>query len=368
MKTKFKILIVISAIAAITIGFFAFETTAAEVLCIEKGGVISGDLCIMENPSPKLTEDSEIEELPLDKISFMEPNSMEFFYYPDPEDTENRDVFQLFILIRLPEHLGGAVNDVSAFRAYSAVSISTDHCVTKYWPDPGRQRLEDPCWGTMYRAIDGLITQNTDPVLITTPMALPYLDLSMDDNGSLHIEPPTWTVEKNGVIGVGRSVSMQEINQGSQILIDSYKKSHPNHPSLPVSFAGFGLAEIDSHYNRIESRYYDYASMGHHNVFLAITNVPAQDQKYFQNLAKSNSELWQVGDTLIWIGGHAFDENSSQPERFREYEIQFVLNGFKYTIIGTNLESLKKSIIANFFPDYSYEDLVLVTSTVKNEN
>ena len=105
--------------------------------------------------------------------------------------------------------------------------------------------------------------------------------------------------------------------------------------------------------------------MGHHNVFLAITNVPAQDQKYFQNLAKSNSELWQVGDTLIWIGGYAFDENSSQPERFREYEIQFVLNGFKYTIIGTNLELLKTSIIANFFPDYSSKDMILISSTVE---
>lgn len=365
MKTKFLIIIIIITIIAISIGFFAFEKSAAEILCVQQGGVISGDLCIIETPVPSVTEDLEINEISLDEISFMEPSSMEFFYYPHPEDTENRDVFQLFILIRLPEHLGGAVNDVSAFRAYSAVSISTDHCVTKYWPEPGRQRIEDPCWGTVYRAIDGLIIQNTDPVMITSPMALPYLDLSIDENGSLYIESPVWTVEKNGVIGFGRSISMQEINQGTQILIDSYKKSHPNHPSIPRSFGGFGLAEIDSHYSRVESRYYDFASMGHQNIFLAITNVSAQDQRYFLNLANSGSELWQIDDTVIWVGGHAFDENNMTPERFREYEIQFLKEGFKYTITGTNLELLKKSIVANFFPENTYDDMFLVSSSVK---
>ena len=367
MKTRILIIIIVCTISAVTIGFFALEKSAAEILCIEKGGAVSGDLCILESPIQN-TEDLEIKELTLDEISSMKPNSMEFFYYPNPKDTKNRDVFQLFILIRLPENLGGAVNDVSAFRAYSAVSISTDHCVSKYWPESGRQRIEDPCWGTMYRAIDGLVIQNTDPVMITSPMALPYLDLSIDETGSLYIEPPTWTVEENGVIGVGRSMSTAEINQGSQFLIDSYKKSHPNHPLIPLSFAGFGLAEIDSNYNKIESRYYDFASMGHHNVFLTITNVSAQDQKYFQNLAKSNSELWQIGDTLIWIGGEAFDANNDLPERFREYEIQFVLDGFKYEITGTNIELLKASIIGKFFPDYSFEDMSLISSTVEKIN
>ena len=298
------------------------------------------------------------------QISTMRPNSMEFFYYPNPEDATNRDVFQKFVLIRLPESLGGAVDDVSAFRAYSAVSISTDHCVTKYWPHELRQRLEDPCWGTMYRAIDGLIIQNTDPVMITSPMALPYLDLSLDERGSLYVEPPVWTVEKNGVIGVGRSISMQEINQGSQIMADSLKKSHPNHPSIPVSFAGYGLAEVSSQHNTIESRYYDYATMGHHSVYLEITNVPAQSQKYFLDLAQTNAELWQIGETVIVIGGHAFDDNNSMPERFRDYTIQFALDGFKYTITGNNLKSIKNSIVANFFPEYTYEDLIFVSSTV----
>jgi hypothetical protein len=88
----------------------------------------------------------------------------------------------------------------------------------------------------------------------------------------------------------------------------------------------------------------------------------------------SASEIWfwksRVGSTsnftsLNRLEGHAFDENNAQPERFREYEIQFILDGFKYTIIGTNLELLKTSIIANFFPGHSYEDMFLISSTVK---
>ena len=365
MKTKSIVIITISTIIAITIGFFAFETTAAEILCLEQGGVVSGDLCIMENQVQKTPQDLEINEIPLDKISFMEPNSMQFFYYPNPEDTKNRDEFQRFILIRLPEHLGGATTDASAFRAYSAISISTDHCVTKYWPDVGRQRMEDPCWGTMYRAIDGAVIQNTDPVLITSPMALPYLDLSIDDGGFLHVEPPAWTVDENGVVGVGRSMSLQEVRQGSQIIAESHKKSNPNQPSVPVDLAGFLLAEIKPYNGRTEARYYDFSSMGNNNIELTIDNVSAQDQKYFLNFAKPNTEFWQIGETVIQIGGTAFDPANDQPERYQGYNIQFILDGFKFIISGHDLEILKKSIIANFFPEFEYGEFVLISSTVE---
>ncbi len=365
MERKFLVIIIISTIVAITIGFFALETSAAEILCIEKGGIVSGDLCIMENPSPTITEDSEVNEISLDKISFIEPNSMEFFYYPNPEDTENRDVFQKFVLIRLPEHLGGAANDVSAFRAYSSVSISTDHCVTKYWPEPGRQRMEDPCWGTVYRAIDGLVIQNTDPVLITSPMALPHLDLSIDDSGALYVEPPMWTVDENGVVGFGHSMSVQEVRQGSQIIVDSYNESNPNRPPVPVEFAGFLLAEINPYNSRTEARYYDFSSMGNNNIFLTTSNVSAQDQKYFLNFAKPNTEFWQIAETVIQIGGSAFDPNNDQPERYQGYSIQFILDGFKFSISGNNLEILKKSTISYFFSDLSYDELFLISSTVE---
>lgn len=298
------------------------------------------------------------------QIGYMRPNTMEFFYYPNPEDTENRDVFQKFILIRLPEELGGAADDVSAFRAYSALSVGV-HCQVKYWPDDGRQRMEDPCWGSMYRAIDGAMMYPY-PVMDDPPLGLPYLDLSVDENGSLYVEPPVWTMQENGVIGVGRTMSLQEIRQGSQFLIDSYKKTNPNHPMIPVDFAGLVLAEINTSHNRVNARYTDFASSSsHQNISLEVRNVSAQDQQSFLNLAKPNSEFWQIEDTIIRIGGSAMDKNSTISESFRDYNVEFILDGFTFVIMGPDLNSIKTSIVSNYFPESNYDDLFLVSSTVK---
>ena len=300
----------------------------------------------------------------ISQTTTMEPNSMEYFYYPNPEDTKNRDAFQKFILIRLPESLGGGIDDVSAFRAYSAVSLS-DHCLVKYWSDEGRQRMENPCRGGMYRAIDGLLMLNIDPVRVTSfPTALPRLDLSIDENGALYVEPPKWTLQENGVIGIGRTISMQEIRQHSQFLVDSYVKSYPNHPKIPAFFVGHSLSELHTG-NDIEANYFDFSSTNDH-VYFQIDNVSAQDQKYFLNFGYPNSEFWQIGDTAIRISGSALDKNNDQPEHFKQYNIQFILDGFKFTIEGKNLEFLKRGIIANYFPEHDYDDLFLVSSTVED--
>jgi hypothetical protein len=357
MKTK--LIIIISIVVAVTVGFFALESTAANVLCRERGGVPSGDVCILENPIEISPENNKAEVIPFDKISFMKPNSKEFFYYPNPEDTENRDVFQKFILIRLPESLGGDVDDVSAFRAYSTVSLSTDHCLVNYWPQPGRQRLENPCWGGTYRVIDGLLMENVDPLMINSPMTLPHLDLSIDESGSLYVEPPVWNLQENGVVSIGRQISMQEINQGSKVIIDSYEKSYPHHPKIPLEFAGYTLTEIHPG-NNIEARYLDFSSMSGY-VYFEIDNVSAQDQKYFPNLKDSSSEFWQIGDTVIKVGGSALDKNNEQPEKYKRYEIQFIKDGFKFRIEGENIEFMKKEIVANYFSENEYDDLFLIS-------
>ncbi len=300
----------------------------------------------------------------LSQIKSINPNTMEFFYYPNSEDTANRDVFQKFILIRLPEHLGGTADDVSAFRAYSALSVGV-HCQMKYWPDQGRQRMEDPCWGSIYRPIDGLMIMGERPVVNTLPIAIPYLDLSLDENGSLYVEPPVWTMDKNGVIGEGRNITLEQVRKGSQVLVDSYETSNPNHPSIPIDFAGQILTQINPSSNKVEVLYHDFSSSNWHGITLYISNESAQDQKYFRNFAQPNSEFWQINDTLIIISGSAMDKNSSQPEKFRVYNIEFILDGFKFAIEGQNLEFMKKSIISYYFPESEYDDLILVSSTVK---
>lgn len=298
------------------------------------------------------------------EITLMKPNSAKHFYYPHPEDTKNPDVFHMFSLIRLPENFGGGVDDVSAFRAYSTVTLTTDHCVVKYWPENGRQRLEDPCWGSIYRAVDGLMITNPDLIMNTSPVALPYLELSIDENGILYVEPPSFTREGNGVIGTGRFITPQEIDHGSQIMIGGYEKSHPNHPKIPAQFAGHHLTELHAR-NDVEVRYAELNSLSSQYIEMRMDNVSATQQQYFLNFAKSNSEFWQLDDVVFIVSGSALDPNSELPERFKSYKIEFVLDGFMFAISGQNDELLKKSIIANYFPNNTYDDMLLISSTVE---
>lgn len=298
----------------------------------------------------------------LSQITLMRPNSMEFFYYPNPEDTENRDVFQKFILIRLPEHLGGDADDSSAFRAYSAVSLS-DHCLVKYWPENGRQRMENPCWGDLYRATDGVLMAAVDSGRVAfSPNALPYLELTTDHRGSLFVEPPVWTLDRNGVIGVGRHVSMEQVRQGSQMLIDSVMKSHPNYPQIPVTFGAYTLTQI--HFsNDVEVMYLDFSPVSDY-LYLEIDNVSAEDQQAFRNLALSDSKVWQIDNTPIKIDGSGFDKDQTVPY-FKQYKATFILDGFTFVIEGKDLEMIKRGIVTHFFPENDYDDLILASMVEK---
>lgn len=346
MKTRLLIIILVAITSSILV-VFAFDSMYLDRLCEDSDGKRTDDICQI-----------------LIVTTAMKPNSMEFFYYPNPEDIENRDVFQKFLLIRLPESLGGDVDDVSSFRAYSSVSL-IDHCLVKYWQDKGRQRMEEPCRGERYRAIDGLLTQNVDPVRITSPMALPHLDLSIDENGFLYVESPIWTLQENGVIGIGRQISLQEIRQGSEILIDSFEKSHPKFPLIPLNFAGNILSTLKLDGNRVITQYFDFSSAVSGMSF-AVGLASAQDQQYFLNFAISNSEFWQINDTVIKVIGNTLEKNNDQPERFKTYEIHFIKDGYNFTFGGKNLEFMKRDIIANYFPEHDYDDLFLISSTVKD--
>jgi hypothetical protein len=68
--------------------------------------------------------------------------------------------------------------------------------------------------------------------------ALPQLDLSIDENGFLLVESPVLTREKNGVIGVGRDVSDEEMRTVSQILLDTYTVDFPNSVIVPLTLDG----------------------------------------------------------------------------------------------------------------------------------
>ena len=308
----------------------------------------------MASTKPMITQ-SITQKVPPAKVATildMQPNSMEFFYYPNPDETENRDAFQRFILIRLPEWMGGGANDASAFRAYSAVSLS-DNCLVRYWPDPGRQRIENPCWGDIYRVIDGALILAVDPTRINSAMALPYLELSMDENGILFVEPPEWKPQKNGVVSIGREMSLQQIRNGSAILADSFANSFPNYPKIPVDFAGYILSDISPRKSDIDVQYFDFSSMST-GTSMTIRNTSAEDQQYFLNLATPDSEFWQIGKNVIRI-------TTSGQDSFQPFRIEFFKEGFRLSIEGNNLEFLKREIVRNFFEEYSFDDMFLVS-------
>ncbi len=133
-------------------------------------------------------------------------NHAEIITYPKTKDEVlNEEAFRKWQLIRLPEELGGAKKDVSAFRIYSMICLHL-WCLWKYWPQEGRKRGECPCHGSMYDPTTG--TAFAGPASVQAPPSntLPNLDLEADLDGFLWILPPNFGVNANGVVGYGRFI------------------------------------------------------------------------------------------------------------------------------------------------------------------
>lgn len=169
------------------------------------------------------------------KVDDFAINHSEYFYYPNPSEGKEGTEFQKFILIRLHQSLGGSEPNASSFRAYSALDL-TSHCYLLYWPYEGRyHRLEDPCISSGYRVYDGASMQ---PVFKNqrgaTTGALPKLDLSVDKEGYLIVNPPTFTLSENGVVGIGRDLSIGEMIEVSKILLDLRSNPFPKTSEIPL--------------------------------------------------------------------------------------------------------------------------------------
>ena len=162
----------------------------------------------MPNPSSASTERAKV-ILPDGthaNVNTYPVNHAEIITYPKTDDEVlNEEAFRKWQLIRLPEELGGAPNDPSAFRAYSMICLHL-WCLWKYWPEEGRKRGECPCHGSMYDPTTG--TSFAGPASLQAPPSntLPKLDLEADADGFMYISPVTWGVNGNGVVGYGRFV------------------------------------------------------------------------------------------------------------------------------------------------------------------
>ena len=131
-------------------------------------------------------------------------NSSEVITYPSSGDPViDQEAFKKWQFIRLPEELGGGLDDVSAFRVYSMVCLHL-WCLWKYWPQEGRKRGECPCHGSMYNPLTGKAFAGPASLQAPPSNVLATLYLEADNNGDLWIQPATWSTNANGVVGYGR--------------------------------------------------------------------------------------------------------------------------------------------------------------------
>jgi len=151
------------------------------------------------------------------------PNSHWVITYPGSGDltldTQNRDTFVKYELIRLPSELGGDAKDATAFVAFSKVCVHL-WCSPNYKPDqpdnpnengyvPNKlkhEQYECPCHGSIYNVPEGKAVDGPASLQAPPTNAIPVLTLSADSNGFLSIEKPVWDVNHNGVLGYGRYV------------------------------------------------------------------------------------------------------------------------------------------------------------------
>ncbi len=131
-------------------------------------------------------------------------NSSEVITYPSTDDPVlNQEAFKKWQFVRLPQEMGGSVNDVSAFRVYSMVCLHL-WCLWKYWPQDGRKRGECPCHGSMYNMMTGEAFAGPASLQAPPSNVLPTLYLEADASGDLWIKPAVWNVNENGIVGYGR--------------------------------------------------------------------------------------------------------------------------------------------------------------------
>jgi hypothetical protein len=163
---------------------------------------------------------------------------------------QNRDAYENYMLIRLPEWMGGEKGDTSALRAYHAISLS-DMCISRYFGDDGRWRIENPCAGDMYRPWDGCAfagpasagTIGFVPSKGFYP-ALQKMRLATDNEGYVVAFRPDTSPQADGSQGEGRKMSPADLEESNRALIAEEGRYLGYALPFPPSVQGYRLAEL----------------------------------------------------------------------------------------------------------------------------
>ena len=129
-------------------------------------------------------------------------NTAEVITYPTTGDAAlDAEAFRKWQFIRLPEELGGAAVDISAFRVYSMICLHL-WCLWDYKPKDHNGAC--PCHGSIYDPTNGKSIKGPASVQSAPSNVLPLLELEADKDGLLFILPPKFDANNNGIIGYGR--------------------------------------------------------------------------------------------------------------------------------------------------------------------
>lgn len=264
------------------------------------------------------------------KISDMKPNSVGYFMYPSSYNfSDSANAYQRFLLIRLPSWLGGDKNDVSSYRAYSMLDLDS-HCLVQYWPQYERQRIEDPCHFEEYRIIDGA-SYFFDIKIMAKPVenALPQLDLGVDDAGYIYVKTPTWTVDKNGLIGDGRHLSKDQVLNSSRFLLEKYNGISKNNIPIPLLLED-GSYLVDVSYDGNKAAYFRYAldkpTLAFTSISISYCNCTgwSEDGSHYYSLTKY-TQAWKFGNHTVYSSDPYVDENQKPADI---YDFEFYQNRY----------------------------------------
>jgi hypothetical protein len=313
--------------------FFGFVALATVIITVSIGFLQPANK-LMEREKIKLQDGTFV------KISNFPVNHGELFTYPSSyEFGKAENAYQLFVLVRLPKELGGDKNDISSFRAYSAVALES-HCLVKHWPQEGRNTvLQEPCHNGVYRIKDGLLI-GVEPLYDNLFNALPYLALSTDEQGYIYVDPPTWAPDKNGVVGIGRSVTPDLYKNTAAAELNDYLSKSGSKLEIPLELSDGsiltpGQTNHDFMYkNPKDARIYRMIELSYCN---------CSDKA----LGYQSYKKWKLGDDTIYTIGQENTDN-----KYSYYTVIFFKNGYMITL-GTlnNLQQSLSVVLDNFYPN-----------------
>lgn len=306
------------------------------------------------------------------KAQDVKPNSALYFVYPRTGDKQqDSELFKLFTLVRLPAWKGGDANDASAFRSYSVMDLTilgTTGCMVKYWPDDGRQRLEDPCSGSTYRIEDGLAIAGPAYMQNQPENVLPKLDIGIDEEGYLYVKPPKFDPNYNGVVRYGRYLSDEEIVRTSENILQHYEKLFKEKFNSDINIP-LRLPTGEVLTNIVVDNSDNSASVSYST--LKIPKVQAGISISFCNCTQTIGEaalearyekyikFWEVNDIPITVRGSAlYEGEDAQNNRIKTYSFQFVKDRFRLGVeMAQPFDKIAQFVLDNFFNVSQLSDL-----------